>query len=73
MLRELTYTSIRAGCYEPIKHMLGGTDRHDTPLHIKLRAGGLAGEVDFTIAVYIHVCVWLYLYRMDVRRIVQFL
>lgn len=43
VVRELTYTSIRSGFYEPIKVMLGGVNRHDTPLHIKMKAGALAG------------------------------
>ena len=44
MLRELTYSAGRMGFYEPIKHQLGATDRHHTPLHIKLAAGALAGN-----------------------------
>ncbi|XP_067937520.1 mitochondrial substrate carrier family protein ucpB-like [Watersipora subatra] len=43
MLRELSYSSIRSGTYEPIKIIMGGTDRHDTPMHVKMRAGALAG------------------------------
>ena len=44
MMREMAYSSVRMGLYEPIKHQLGGTDRHNTPLHIKAAAGALAGK-----------------------------
>ena len=43
MLREITYSSIRAGSYEPIKVALGGTDRHHTTMAIKMKAGAVAG------------------------------
>jgi len=44
MLREITYSSIRAGTYEPLKVMMGGVDRHNTPMSVKLAAGGIAGK-----------------------------
>ncbi|KAF6018337.1 hypothetical protein EB796_023349 [Bugula neritina] len=43
MLREITYSSIRSGFYEPIKVLLGGTDRHHTSMHVKIVAGATAG------------------------------
>ena len=43
MLREITYSSIRAGSYEPIKVALRGTARHHTTMSIKMKAGAVAG------------------------------
>ena len=48
MLREITYSSIRSGAYEPVKVLMGGTDRHNTPMHIKMRAGAIAGKFTST-------------------------
>lgn len=50
MIREMTYSSIRSGTYEPIKVALGGTDRHHTTLRIKLTAGAIAGVLHAQIA-----------------------
>lgn len=44
MMREMAYGSGRMGLYEPIKRQLGATDRHHTPLNIKVAAGAIAGK-----------------------------
>jgi hypothetical protein len=43
MLREMTYSSIRFGLYDPIKVLLGATDPKNTPFYKKVAAGLSAG------------------------------
>ncbi len=45
IMREIGYSGIRLGAYEHVKEALGGTDRRNTPLHIKVAAGALTGSV----------------------------
>lgn len=45
ILREMSYSSIRLGLYEPTKELLGGSDRHNTPLWMKVSAGAITGSV----------------------------
>ena len=44
MMREMSYSAVRMGAYEPIKYQLGATDRHHTPLYLKLAAGASSGN-----------------------------
>lgn len=50
MLREAVYSSIRLGCYEPIKRQLGATDPARTPLWIKIGSGAISGAIGSSIA-----------------------
>lgn len=45
IMREVGYSGIRLGAYEHVKEALGGTDKRNTPLHIKVAAGALTGSV----------------------------
>jgi len=44
-LRESVYSTLRLGCYEPIKQLLGATDPKNTPFYLKFVAGGLSGLI----------------------------
>ena len=44
-MREVGYSGIRLGLYEPVKVALGGTDPKNTPLHIKVAAGAFTGTI----------------------------
>lgn len=50
VLREMTYSAIRLGLYEPFKDLLGGTDVHHTPLWIKIAAGAASGTIGAAVA-----------------------
>ena len=44
LLREGVYGTLRMGSYEPIKKLMGATDRRNTPLWTKICAGSISGE-----------------------------
>ena len=44
-IREVFYSGLRLGLYEPTKHAMGATDRHNTPLYIKFAAGAVTGAL----------------------------
>uniref|UniRef100_A0A7I4C4L1 Uncharacterized protein n=1 Tax=Physcomitrium patens TaxID=3218 RepID=A0A7I4C4L1_PHYPA len=50
LLREASYSSIRMGLYEPLKHTIAGHDSAHSPLWIKVAAGSLAGTIGSAIA-----------------------
>ena len=50
LLREGSYSALRMGLYEPIKELLGATDPANTPLYLKIIAGGSAGALGGAIA-----------------------
>lgn len=50
LLREGSYSALRMGLYEPIKELLGATDPANTPLYLKIIAGGSAGAIGGAIA-----------------------
>ena len=41
--REVVYSTICLGLYEPYKKFLGASDPHSTPLYVQVLAGALAG------------------------------
>ena len=43
--KEIIYSTLRLGTYEPVKKYLGGTDPLSTPFYIKFLSGGIAGLV----------------------------
>lgn len=43
LCREMSYSGIRLGLYEPTKQMLGSTDTAHTPLTVKVLAGAITG------------------------------
>ena len=43
LIREGSYSAIRMGLYEPVKHALW--EDKDTPLHVKIAAGGVTGSI----------------------------
>jgi len=43
VLRELSYSGMRIGLYEPVKELLGGKDNRTTTLDIKIAAGVVSG------------------------------
>ena len=45
MIREVIYSSLRVGLYEPIKRMFGETDPAHTPFWKKLLSGATAGTL----------------------------
>ena len=49
-LRELSYSSLRFGLYEPLKKALGATDPATTPFYKKVLAGLLAGAFASAVA-----------------------
>eukprot|EP00633_Aureoumbra_lagunensis_P006440 CAMPEP_0197317602 /NCGR_PEP_ID=MMETSP0891-20130614/47712_1 /TAXON_ID=44058 ORGANISM="Aureoumbra lagunensis, Strain CCMP1510" /NCGR_SAMPLE_ID=MMETSP0891 /ASSEMBLY_ACC=CAM_ASM_000534 /LENGTH=247 /DNA_ID=CAMNT_0042807663 /DNA_START=130 /DNA_END=873 /DNA_ORIENTATION=+ len=49
-LRELSYSSLRFGLYEPIKKTLGATDPKNTPFYKKVLAGLSAGSFAAAVA-----------------------
>jgi solute carrier family 25 protein 14/30 len=49
-LREMSYSSLRFGLYEPFKRILGETDSSQTELWKKFASGALAGIVGSAIA-----------------------
>uniref|UniRef100_A0A6U4ULH9 Mitochondrial carrier protein n=3 Tax=Hemiselmis andersenii TaxID=464988 RepID=A0A6U4ULH9_HEMAN len=49
-LREMSYSSLRFGLYEPFKRMLGETDPSKTELWVKFTAGALAGIAGSALA-----------------------
>jgi hypothetical protein len=50
ILREMTYSSLRFGLYEPIKTVLGATDPQNTPFYKKIFAGLSAGAFAAALA-----------------------
>lgn len=48
--REMSYSGIRMGMYEPVKQKLGGTDPKHTSLSIKVAAGALTGGCGSVLA-----------------------
>ena len=50
MLREATYSTMRLGLYEPIKHLMNADDPKTTPMWKKFAAGAAAGAIGQTIA-----------------------
>ncbi len=50
LVREMSYSGIRMGMYEPVKQLLGGTDPAHTPLGIKVAAGALTGGTGSVLA-----------------------
>lgn len=50
LVREMSYSGIRMGMYEPTKQMLGGHDPSHTPLGIKVAAGALTGGFGSVLA-----------------------
>eukprot|EP00929_Paragymnodinium_shiwhaense_P005574 TRINITY_DN10773_c0_g2_i2.p1 TRINITY_DN10773_c0_g2~~TRINITY_DN10773_c0_g2_i2.p1 ORF type:complete len:1052 (-),score=153.95 TRINITY_DN10773_c0_g2_i2:687-3842(-) len=50
LIRELSYSGIRMGLYEPTKELLGATDPAHTPLHLKVAAGALTGTIGSMLA-----------------------
>jgi hypothetical protein len=48
--RELSYSGIRMGMYEPTKEMLGATDPTKTPLWLKIASGALTGATGSILA-----------------------
>jgi hypothetical protein len=50
VLREISYSGIRMGLYEPFKVLLGATDVNTTPLSVKIAAGAMSGTVGSLIA-----------------------
>ena len=49
-MRELSYSSLRFGLYEPIKKVLGAKDPATTPFYKKVLAGLLAGAFASAVA-----------------------
>jgi len=49
-LREMSYSSLRFGLYEPFKRMLGATDPKNTPVWKKFLSGAAAGIIGSGIA-----------------------
>lgn len=49
-LRELSYSSLRFGLYEPIKHLLGARDPRTAPFYKKVLAGLSAGAFAAAVA-----------------------
>lgn len=45
MLREMTYSSMRLGLYEPIKYLFGEKDPKTTPFLTKVISGGASGVI----------------------------
>ena len=50
LVREGSYSGIRMGMYEPVKHALGATDPEHTPFYLKVAAGAITGSVGSAIA-----------------------
>jgi len=50
LIREGSYSGMRMGFYEPVKQMLGATDPNNTPLHLKVLAGGITGALGSALA-----------------------
>lgn len=50
LLREMSYSGLRMGLYEPTKELLGATDPTQTPLALKLLAGAITGATGAIIA-----------------------
>merc|ERR1712110_305281 len=50
LCREMSYSGIRMGLYEPTKQMLGGTDPKHTPLLLKITSGAITGTVGSVLA-----------------------
>merc|ERR1719191_2306596 len=50
LCRELSYSGIRMGLYEPAKEMLGATDPAHTALHLKVAAGATTGAAGSILA-----------------------
>ena len=49
-MREGSYSSIRLGLYEPLKQVLGETNKAKTPLFKKIICGGISGTIGSAIA-----------------------
>lgn len=45
IMKELSYSTIRLGAFEPIKKLLGEKNKKDTPIWKRFLAGSLAGLV----------------------------
>ncbi|XP_067937004.1 mitochondrial substrate carrier family protein ucpB-like [Watersipora subatra] len=50
ILREMSFSAIRMGAYEPIKYKLGGTDKAHTAMAIKVKAAAISGAIGAAIA-----------------------
>jgi len=50
LLREMSYSGIRMGLYEPAKQLLGATDPTSTSLGLKVAAGALTGATGSILA-----------------------
>lgn len=55
-IREGSYSTLRLGLYEPFKELLGATDPANTPLWLKLLAGGMSGFVSSALATPTDIC-----------------
>eukprot|EP00759_Apiculatamorpha_spiralis_P040212 PhF_6_TR38865/c0_g1_i1/m.58122 len=49
VLRELTYSGMRVGLYEPCKEALGSHDNRNTPLCVKIFAGIISGAIGASV------------------------
>mmetsp|Transcript_102183 Transcript_102183/g.288656 ORF Transcript_102183/g.288656 Transcript_102183/m.288656 type:complete len:301 (-) Transcript_102183:93-995(-) len=56
VLREMSYSGIRLGLYEPVKEVLGATDPAHTPLWLKVLAGGVTGASGSFLANPFDLC-----------------
>lgn len=50
IMREMSYSAIRMGLYEPFKELLGGHDVSSTPFWIKIAAGAMSGTLGSAVA-----------------------
>jgi len=50
LLREMSYSGIRMGLYEPTKQALGATDPKHTGLHLKVLSGAITGTIGSVLA-----------------------
>lgn len=50
LCRDLSYSGIRMGLYEPTKQALGATDPAHTPLYLKITSGALTGAFGSILA-----------------------
>lgn len=50
LVREMSYSGIRLGLYEPTKQALGATDPMSTPLYLKVAAGAITGATGSVFA-----------------------
>jgi len=50
LLREMSYSGLRMGLYEPTKQALGATDPKHTPFYLKILSGAITGATGSIIA-----------------------